>query len=210
MYTLVEPTRLAETLWQLTGYNNGKGGFVSVLADAEVTAVFGEDGTLSGSAGCNNYTAGYQVERSDISIGPIAATQKMCAEPEGIMEQEIQYLTALESATTYQIRGEQLELLNAEGTRLASYIAVPPASIKGTKQERPSPAGVSAPAKLTPTVTSGCSIFSAKIRQASRMRAELYARNVSSTSSATLSVPLMAEGIIRRMLRRARRAGVKS
>ena len=44
----------------MTAYNNGKQAVVSGLADTEVTALFGEDGTLSGSAGCNRYNAPFE------------------------------------------------------------------------------------------------------------------------------------------------------
>ena len=46
----------------MTAYNNGKQAVVSGVADTEVTAVFGADGQLSGSAGCNRYNAPYTVD----------------------------------------------------------------------------------------------------------------------------------------------------
>ena len=66
------PTSLTGTTWNAIGYNNGKGGVVSIAIDTEITAVFGEDGTLSGSAGCNNYSAGYEADDVNIKIGPAA------------------------------------------------------------------------------------------------------------------------------------------
>ena len=39
------PISLTDGAWLLTSHNNGKGGVVSGAVDAEVTAVFGEDGT---------------------------------------------------------------------------------------------------------------------------------------------------------------------
>lgn len=131
-YSILEPTSLTGTLWQLTGYNNGKGGFASVLAGTDITAVFSDDGNLAGSAGCNNYSTSYEVDGNTISIGLVASTMMMCAEPEGIMEQESAYLAALESAATFEISGDQLEMRDAEGTRVASYVASPPVSLEGT------------------------------------------------------------------------------
>jgi peptidoglycan/xylan/chitin deacetylase (PgdA/CDA1 family)/heat shock protein HslJ len=123
VFSVLEPMPLRATTWRLTGYNDGKGGFVSVLSGTEITALFDDDGSLIGSAGCNNYTASYVVEGGIISIGPVAATRKMCPEPEGIMEQESAYLAAMESAATYQIKGNSLEVLDAGGIRLLSYTA---------------------------------------------------------------------------------------
>ena len=127
-FVVQEPTPLAGTEWEVTGYNNGKGGVVSVVIGTELSALFGEDGTLAGSAGCNNYHAAYEVDDASaaegtISIGPAASTRMMCPEPEGVMEQEAQYLAALEMAEVYRIEGDKLELRTAEGALVASYRA---------------------------------------------------------------------------------------
>lgn len=110
---------LAGTLWKLDGYLNSAG----VLAGTEITAVFGEDGRVAGSAGCNNYTASYAVEGNAITFGPAATTRMMCNEPQGIMEQESAYLAALASATAFQIAGNQLTLTNADGVPVATFTA---------------------------------------------------------------------------------------
>ena len=101
--------------WTVIGYNNGRGGVVSVIIGTELTAAFGADGIVTGSAGCNNYSAGYEVDDSNISIGLPISTMMACAEPEGIMEQEQEYLTALGTAATYQITGDRMEMRTAEG-----------------------------------------------------------------------------------------------
>ncbi len=117
------PTSLTGTTWNAIGYNNGKQAVVSIAIDTEITAVFGEDGTLSGSAGCNNYTAGYEADDENIKIGPAAVTMMMCAEPEGVMEQEALYLAALEMANVYSIDGDRLQLRTSEGSLVADYTA---------------------------------------------------------------------------------------
>jgi heat shock protein HslJ/serine/threonine protein kinase len=110
---LVGPT------WLMTAYNNGKGGLVSALPDVEVTAIFGADGQLSGSAGCNNYGAPYTVDGNKIKIGPGMSTMMACPQP--IMDQETAYLAALQTAATYKIEGKKLELRTAAGTLAVSY-----------------------------------------------------------------------------------------
>jgi heat shock protein HslJ/LysM repeat protein len=119
-----QPSSLGGTSWVVLSYNNGKQAVVSVIVGTELTALFGEDGALSGSAGCNNYTGSYQVDDQNISIGPLATTRMMCSEPEGIMEQESQYLAALESAATYRMEGDGLELRTADGALAAAFEAV--------------------------------------------------------------------------------------
>lgn len=135
----LRPAPLVGTLWVATGYNNGRGAVVSLLADTEITATFGEDGTLSGSSGCNTYTTGYQVDGNTITIAPAALTMRMCETPEGIMEQEIAYLNALTTAATFEIRGDRLELRTADGALVASFVAQP-AEEAATPEEAPAAA----------------------------------------------------------------------
>jgi heat shock protein HslJ len=112
---------LAGSNWDVISYNNGQQAVVSVMAGTSLTADFGRDGTLSGNGGCNDYSAPYTVSRDQISIGPVIATMKACSDPEGVMDQEIQYLTALETAATYQIEGTTLELRTEEGALAANF-----------------------------------------------------------------------------------------
>jgi heat shock protein HslJ len=108
-----------EGSWNVTGYNNGKQAVVSVAAGTELTANFGADGKLSGSAGCNNYTASYQTDGNKISIGPAATTRKACEQ--AVMDQETQYLAALATAATYRIDGNKMELRTADGAMAATF-----------------------------------------------------------------------------------------
>lgn len=112
---------LAGTNWDVIGYNNGKQAVTSVMAGTTLTASFGKDGTLSGSGGCNDYNASYTVTGDQITIGPVAATMKACSDPTGVMDQEAQYLGALESAATYQIEGTVLELRTKDGALAADF-----------------------------------------------------------------------------------------
>lgn len=112
---------LEGTSWEVIGYNNGKGGVVSVILDTAITANFGEDGQVTGNASCNNYFASYETEADSITIGPAGATEMFCAEPEGIMEQEQQYLAALRTAATYKITGLNMEMRTSEGSIVATF-----------------------------------------------------------------------------------------
>lgn len=112
---------LTGTVWTVTGYNNGRGGVTSVVIGTEMTAVFAKVGIVGGSSGCNNYRATYEADNGNITIGPAALTRKMCAEPEGIMEQESQYLAALEMAATYEIDGARMDMYDESGARVATF-----------------------------------------------------------------------------------------
>ena len=122
-FSTVQPLSLTGTYWQATGYNNGKGGFSSLLAGTQASAVFSEDGKLSGSASCNTYNAAYQLDGDKITIGPAATTRMFCGEPAGVMEQETAYVQALGKAASYQIQGDVLSLFDAAGTRMVEYQA---------------------------------------------------------------------------------------
>ena len=119
--TLAKQARdLAGTAWKATGINNGKGGVVSVASGSTVSIAFGTDGRASGSAGCNNFTAGYTVDGSSLRFGPAAATRKMCPEA-GVMEQEAAFLKALESVATARVEADRLELRTADGALAAMF-----------------------------------------------------------------------------------------
>ena len=122
-YRAETPVSLTGGTWVMTGYNNGKQAVVSALPDVEVTAIFGADGQLSGSAGCNRYNAPYTVDGNKIKIGMAISTMMACEQP--IMDQEAQYLAAIQTAATYKIEGSKLELRDATGSLLASYILQP-------------------------------------------------------------------------------------
>ena len=107
---------LSGTSWRVTNINNGKQAVTSLVKDSKLTSVFSADGKLSGSAGCNNYNASYKVAEKTPRIGTIVATRKMCAKPEGVMEQETLFLKALATVATYQLDGKRLELRTADGS----------------------------------------------------------------------------------------------
>lgn len=118
-FTAFRAPTLTNTRWQLVVYNNGQSGLVSPLADTTITATFGNNGLFTGSAGCNRYSARYQLEDTTLSIGETARTRRFCAEPAGVMEQEEAYLQLIQTATRYVLEGKDLVLKNAEGQVVA-------------------------------------------------------------------------------------------
>ena len=126
-FRVLQPVPLVGPTWQLSGYNQGDNAFVSVLAGTQITALFGADGSVTGSAGCNSYVGQVQVDGNSLSIGPLATTRMMCGEPQGVMEQETAYLEALSTVTGYRIQGSALQLLAADGAAVATYSTEGPA-----------------------------------------------------------------------------------
>lgn len=107
-------TDLAGTSWIVTGYNNGNQAVVSVLAGTELTVMFGDDGRVSGSAGCNNFFGPFTQAEGTIDIGPLASTLKLCPDPDGAMDQEMQFLEALQQAATYTLDADKLDLRTSD------------------------------------------------------------------------------------------------
>ena len=65
------------------------------------------------------------MDGAKITIGAAATTRMMCAQP--IMEQEAQYLAAIQLAATYNVQGSRLDLRSAEDALQATYTRQPAA-----------------------------------------------------------------------------------
>jgi len=113
-------TGLAGSSWRATGINNGKNAVVGLAGTENVTAVFGADGTVSGSGGCNTYSAPYATPTTgQITIGAVSSTMRAC--PEAASQIEHDYIAALGKATTYQIDGTTLTLRDAAGAAQVTF-----------------------------------------------------------------------------------------
>lgn len=114
--------QLVGTQWQLTGSSVS-----SVdLAAFDITAEF-ESGTLSGQAPVNRYTAPYEVDGDEITIGPVAST-KMAGEPEA-MRAEGAFFALLSTVTGFEQTLEELVLLAEE----APVLVFAPAGAEDTE-----------------------------------------------------------------------------
>lgn len=78
-----------------------------------------DDGTVTGSTGCNTFTGTAQVADATVTFGPLATTRMMCA-PE-VAEVERAVLGALDGETTVSIDAAQMRLMNANGTGLGLH-----------------------------------------------------------------------------------------
>jgi heat shock protein HslJ len=122
-FVVTQPAQLTGTTWSAVAYNNGKGALQSLAEGSEITAIFGTDGSLTGLASVNTYTAKYTVQGDGkMTIDPHIATTAM-AGPEKYMAQEQAYLAALPRTVVYVIQGDELWLRDAEGAALAQYVA---------------------------------------------------------------------------------------
>ena len=109
-----------EGSWDVTGYNNGNQAVVSPVPGSKLTAVFTAD-QVSGSAGCNDYSGGYTLDGTTLKIGPLAATRRACAD-QAVNDQEQQFLTALQDATTFSQSGNIVTLKVAGGANQVTLV----------------------------------------------------------------------------------------
>jgi heat shock protein HslJ len=112
---LERPTWILTSLATETGMNN-------TLPNTTITAKF-EDGNVTGSSGCNRYFGSYQLNKTQIKIGPIGSTLMFCADPDGVMTQETSYDLLLLNVTSYAISNNELTLSNSQGTPQLVYEA---------------------------------------------------------------------------------------
>jgi heat shock protein HslJ len=113
---------IAGTAWLVHAVNNGREAVASVLPETELTIVFGADDQVAGSAGCNRFSGGFTVEAQTLSFSPLATTRMTCM-GEGVVEQEQDFLAALSSVATWEIRGERAQLRTEEGSLAVDLVS---------------------------------------------------------------------------------------
>ena len=123
---------IAGTRWTVVNYNNGREAVVTLLPESDISLDFGKDGRVSGNAGCNDYAGGYQSSGQQLSVGVLATTFKQCDTPDGLMEQEAQYLGALSRAATFEVAGDALTIRDRGGAMQVVARSSVPAELAGT------------------------------------------------------------------------------
>jgi len=98
--------QLNNTKWLLEDLG-GKG----VIDRLQTTLEFRQDNRLSGNGGCNRYFGSYNFDGQNFTVNGIGSTFKMCST--AIMNQETQFLKALEKAKTIRLEGSFL-LIDSE------------------------------------------------------------------------------------------------
>ena len=104
--------------WVLESYGE-PGNMQPVIEGTEITANFDSaKHEVRGSASCNSYFGDYQVNNNQLSIPALAYTEMACLEPEGVMDQEQQYLQLLRLADSYEMEDNGFHIICSDGTVL--------------------------------------------------------------------------------------------
>ena len=101
------------TLWTLNAVDAQP-----IPEEITITAIFqpgteDEPDRVAGSAGCNDYSAAYEVEGDQLTIETPAATRKFC---ETSMDEETAFLAAFEGQHTFEIIGDTMDVATEAGT----------------------------------------------------------------------------------------------
>ncbi|MDO9323354.1 MAG: META domain-containing protein [Methanoregula sp.] len=117
------PAVTHETTWTLESYRDSTGILIPVIDGNAITARFGTDGNLSGTTGCNAYSAAYVIYGKKIAVTPPVQTHISCPSP-GIMPQETAYLADLSRVAFLQAGGEGMKILDNESRVILTFSQV--------------------------------------------------------------------------------------
>jgi len=143
----VRETQLVGTNWVLTGYGDPNH-LTASQAGVMTTAVFSADGTLNGSGGCNQYSAGYTIQDGQIGFNLPVSTLMAC-DIGG--DQEQAFLTILENAASYRLGLGALDIITTDGSNMLRFSAQHQ-PLENVRWQLASIDGVSVPEGLVATV----------------------------------------------------------
>lgn len=108
---------LNEIEWVLTSLNGN-----SPVEDSIITLAFHYENEISGCTGCNYYGGRYTINGNDFKISVRGRTDFDCDVPESIMQQEAAYFEVLANAAAYRVMDDRLEIDNAAGETILTFM----------------------------------------------------------------------------------------
>jgi heat shock protein HslJ len=96
--------------WALIEASDAGGNIDTTLTATLLTV---DDSTVSGSV-CNRFSGDYSLKGTTLTIGPIASTEMWCPSPDGLMDVESRFITALSQANTVRYEGTNLVLTGVD------------------------------------------------------------------------------------------------
>jgi heat shock protein HslJ/uncharacterized protein YraI len=109
--------------WLLSSYSTPAGGLQRPLPGTEITARFGADGSLSGSAGCNSYNGSFTAFDQTLRVNKLSPSQAWCDSPDGIMDQEGTFLSLMQRVARMAISAGQLTVFDSSGNRILEFVS---------------------------------------------------------------------------------------
>jgi heat shock protein HslJ len=93
-------TELPGTSWTLVDLDGEQ-----PAGEPPPSITFTDEGSVTGSTGCNTFNGEVTIDGSAITFGPLATTRMACVDPVA-GEQEQAFLVAMDAVTGYTIDGE--------------------------------------------------------------------------------------------------------
>jgi heat shock protein HslJ len=115
-----DPGELTGATWVLDPATIATSMGLQVPAGTRVDITFA-DGTASGTAGCNTYSATYRAEGADLTFEQIVATTRACDEP--LMDLEQRYLEILAATDSFDVDDDGATLVLSGGATPLGYTA---------------------------------------------------------------------------------------
>jgi heat shock protein HslJ len=114
---------LSSTTWKLGWFDDTTGVWSKVAEGSTITATFFAEGQVTGSGGCNGYSARYELGNvSRIFFNrPEVPQNHLCQTPTGVMSQESYYFTDLQNAETYSITNSQLLFFDKTNRKILQF-----------------------------------------------------------------------------------------
>jgi heat shock protein HslJ/uncharacterized protein YraI len=109
--------------WILDSFSTPAGGFQRPLPGTEITARFGADGSLSGSAGCNSYNGTFTAYDQKLRLNQFTSGKALCPSPEGVMDQEGVFLMLMQQSARMSISAGKLTVLDSAGNRILEFLS---------------------------------------------------------------------------------------
>ena len=151
----VAPAGLADTAWTVTTLNGG-----GVIPNAPPTITFSSDKRVSGTTGCNQYSALFSTDGNRITIGALTATEIGCEGAHSTQEQV--FLKGLDGAATWHVTETGALEIDGPVTLVADpgIVASPPrptagADLRGTAWNLVEMGGTADFAHIVPTIEFG-------------------------------------------------------
>ncbi len=105
---------LSAVTWKLSAI-----GRVETQASPDAFLKLEIDGSVSGNGGCNQFMGRFVTNGSAILFSPLASTMMIC--DDAVSDNEALFLSALQAAREFEVKGTELVLMDASETPVAFF-----------------------------------------------------------------------------------------
>jgi heat shock protein HslJ len=107
------------TVWKLQAMNGKSSAQAQQVKQVSSLVLNSEKTTARIATACNSGFMQFTLKGNALTFGAVMKTKKIC--PAANMQQEAEFISALEKTTRYQIQGEMLQLYDANNRAVASF-----------------------------------------------------------------------------------------